>query len=183
MTRGLLHGACIAAALVVSSACASCGGSGSQIAAPGATNEDEWPAPSTAPADAATVKTVLASADGAQVRVRAYLVAVTVPCPPCSAGEKRGATPDPRIGKSPAVRRRDMPGCLPCPKAAATFSDELPTAKGSPGPEHAPLRAVGVAEALQARHVGKAFLLSGTFHAKGDEGPELEVMDIRALRE
>ncbi len=176
--------ALLAVALVlVPSSALSCGGGNSQIAANGAVAEDEWPAPSTAPADAASVKTALACADGANVRVRAYLVAVTTPCAPCSAGENRSATPDPRIGRSPPVRRRDMPGCLPCPKAAATFSDELPTAKAAMGPDHAPLRAVGVAEALQARHVGKSFLLTGTFRTKGESGPELDVTDIRALRD
>lgn len=159
----------------------SCGGGNSQIAANGATADDEWPAPSTAPSDAVSVKTALACADGAHVRVRAFLVAVTSPCPPCSAGESRTATPDPRIGKSAPTRRRDMPGCLPCPKAAATLSDELPTAKAALGPDHAPLRAVGVAEALQTRHVGKSFLLTGTFRANGEAGPELDVTDVRAL--
>ena len=43
------------------------------------------------------------------------------------------------------------------------------------------LRAVGVAAALQPRHIGHSFLFIGVFHAKGPNGPELEVTDIRAL--
>jgi hypothetical protein len=73
-----------------------------------------------------------------------------------------------------------MPGCLPCPSPAATFSDDGPTASATPS---APLRAVGVAEGLQPRHVGKRFLLTGTFHVKGAMGPELDVTDVRALEE
>lgn len=131
-------------------------------------------------ADAVDVRSALVCAEGAQIRVRAYLVAVTSPCPACNVGERSGAPPEGKIGKSPPARTRmpDMPGCLPCPAPAATFSDEAPTASATPS---APLRAVGAAEALQPRHVGKSFLLTGTFHAKGALGPELDVTDVRAL--
>jgi hypothetical protein len=130
------------------------------------------------PADAIDVRSTLACAEGAQIRVRAHLVAVTLPCPACAAGERTGAAPAPIIGKSRRPRPPDMPGCLPCPSPAATFSDEPPTASVTAS---APLRAVGAAEGLQPRHVGKLFLLTGTFHAQGALGPELDVTDVHAL--
>ena len=34
---------------------------------------------------------------------------------------------------------------------------------------------------VEGRHVGHVFLLTGTFHANGAAGPELEVTDVRAL--
>lgn len=74
-----------------------------------------------------------------------------------------------------------MPGCLPCPAPAATFSDDASSDPGSAAPR---IRATGAAEGLQPRHVGKSFLLTGTFHAGaavGGTGPELEVTDVRAL--
>jgi hypothetical protein len=112
---------------------------------------------------------------------REDLIAITLPCPSCTVGADRGDSTkaQDRIGKTARPRGPDMPGCLPCPPAAATFSDAVPTA--SPSPESAPLRAVGSAEGLQARHVGHMFLLTGTFRAKGATGPELDVSDVHAI--
>ena len=142
---------------------------------------DDWPPVAKSPADAATVKTVLASADGAQVHVRAYLIAVTLPCPACNTnlGQRRSVIRQEGIGRARPPPPTPGPGCAPCPPPAATFSDEAPTA--SAGPAAAPLRAVGAAEGLQPRHMGHLFLLTGTFHPNGDSGPELEVTDVRAL--
>jgi len=161
-----------------------CGGSDrSEIATPAAAPVEEWPPLATSPADAATVKTVLGSADGAQVRVRAYLVAVTLPCPVCntSLGQGRSsARPNEgAIGRARAPDTTPGPGCAPCPPPAATFSDEAPRA--SAAPSSGPLRAVGAAQGLQPRHVGHLYLLTGTFHTNGPQGAELEVTDIRAL--
>ena len=143
---------------------------------------NEWPAPAIAPPDASTVRNAVASADGAQVRVRAYLVAVNLPCPACNNGLGARKTAPPREENIGRARPREAtvgPGCSQCPAQAATFSDEGPKAAAS---GDAPtLRAVGVAEGLQPRHVGHAFLLTGTFHAKGENGPELDVTDVRAL--
>ena len=142
---------------------------------------NEWPAPAIAPPDASTVRDVIASAEGAQVRVRAYLVAVNLPCPACNNGlGARKATPrEENIGRARPREATVGPGCAQCPAQAATFSDEGPKAAASG--EAPTLRAVGVAEGLQPRHVGHAFLLTGTFHAKGPNGPELDVADVRAL--
>ena len=140
----------------------------------------EWPPVATSPADALGVNAALSSVDGAQIRVRAYLIAITLPCPVCNVrGQRPLATEADRIGKTARPRGPDLPGCPPCPAAAATFSDEPPTSSPSPGTP--PLRAVGSAEALQARHVGHVFLLTGRFHARGELGPELEVSDVRAV--
>ena len=185
MMRRLLHGACLASVAFVALTLSACGGdSRSQIAMPAAAPPvEEWPPRSTSPADAATVKTVLGSADGAQVRVRAYLVAVTLPCPACntSLGQGRSA-PRPNegaIGRARAPATTPGPGCAPCPPPAATFSDEAP--KASAAPSSGPLRAVGAAEGLQARHVGHVYVLTGTFHVNGPQGAELDVTDIRAV--
>jgi hypothetical protein len=139
---------------------------------------DEWPMrASSPPPDVLSVKAVLGSIDGtplhdgAQIHVRAYLVAVTVPCPACNVSRKTTRT-DPR---------GTPPGCAPCPPPAVTFADEPPGS--SAASRGAPLRAVGSAEGLQARHVGQLFLLTGTFHAHGDLGPELDVTDVRTLAE
>lgn len=147
----------------------------------------EWP-PLATPSDGgadpgvSTVHAALGCADGAQIRVRGYLVALSPACPRCNVvGQQGGATLEKdRIGKTArAGGSAALPGCAPCPPAAATFSDEAPTASPSPGSP--PLRAVGTAEGLQPRHVGHVFLLTGTFHARTEQGPELEVTDVRAL--
>ncbi|NVL67919.1 hypothetical protein, partial [Escherichia coli] len=69
--------------------------------------------------------------------------------------------------------------CTACPPPAVTINDEPP--KASASPSSPPLRATGAAEGLQARHVGHLFLFTGTLHANGAQGPELEVTDVRAL--
>lgn len=157
-----------------------CGGGerSSEIAAPGVAQE-EWPPLAVAPGDAVNVKGALASADGAQVRVRAYLVAVALPCPACAVGERTGPREQDRVGHTARPAGPTMPGCLPCPSPVATFSDEAPSASALP--ESMPLRAVGGAAGLQARHVGKMFLITGTFHPRGVTGPELDVTDVHAL--
>lgn len=140
----------------------------------------DWPPVATSPGQTVTVKDALGCADGAQIRVRGYLIAVTPPCPACNVrGQGSSAKEEDRIGKTARPRGPDMPGCAPCPAGAATFSDEGPTA--SPSPASAPLRAIGGAEGLQARHVGHLFVLTGTFRARGELGPELEVTDVRAI--
>jgi hypothetical protein len=144
----------------------------------------DWPPVVTSPVPAVTVNDALGSADGAQIRVRGYLIAVTLPCPACNnVGADRGKSTkvEGRIGKTARPRGPDVPGCQPCPAAAATFSDAVPTSLSSP--DSAPLRAVGGAEGLQARHIGHMFLLTGTFHATGPDGPELDVSDVRAIDE
>lgn len=180
MSVRLLRGARALFATLACSAALSCGGgsASSSLVAPIAPLADEWPAPAQPAADAIDVRSALGCAEGAQIRVHAYLVAVTLPCPVCNVGERTGPPPEGKIGKSPRQRSPDMPGCLPCPSPAATFSDDVPSASATPS---APLRAVGSAEGLQARHVGRRFLLTGTFHAKGTMGPELDVTDVRAL--
>jgi hypothetical protein len=141
----------------------------------------EWPPVATSPGESVTVDTALRSVEGAQIRVRAYLVALSPPCPACSIGTDRGEATknEGSVGHTARPRGPDLPGCIPCPPAAATFSDQIPTA--SPGPASAPLRAVGSAEGLQARHVGHMFVLTGTFHPRGQLGPELDVSDVRAI--
>jgi hypothetical protein len=57
----------------------------------------------------------------------------------------------------------------------ATFRDVGPASSS------ATLRAVGVAEGLQARHVGHVFLLTGKLRAAGATGPELDVSDVRII--
>ena len=143
-----------------------------------------WPPRATSPVEAVDVAAALSSPDGAQIRVRAYLIAITLPCPACNVrGQRPIGKEEDRIGKTARSRGPDLPGCTPCPAAAATFSDEPPTSSPSPSPSPAtaPLRAVGSAEGLQARHVGHVFLITGTFHARGEVGPELEVSDVRAI--
>jgi len=142
---------------------AGCGAGGSDVSVQspnGPAPLEEWPSPSTIPADAIRVKELLASPDGSQVRVKAYLVASAPPCAPCVA-------PPP-----PAT-------CAPCPTPAATFSDDVPGSAIRPA--SATLRAVGLAGNLATRHVGRLFLLSGTFRIAGGQAPELQVSDIRAL--
>lgn len=182
MTARLHVGACVVVAFAVLGpwlgASLGCGGGAPSAVSPAAPSTDAWPPLAALPHDAIGATAALASADGEQVRVRAYLVAVTLPCPACSVGERTGAAPDPRVGKSRRPPSPSMPGCLPCPNPAATFSDEGPAASAT---SSAPLRAVGAAEGLQPRHVGKVFLLTGTFHAKGPMGPELDVTDVQAL--
>jgi len=142
----------------------------------------DWPPDATSAADAVTVDTALRSVEGAQIRVRAYLVARSPPCTACNvtgqASRPQPQGPD-RIGRTQRTNAPDLPGCNQCPPAAVTFSDQPPTA--SPAPASAPLRAVGVAEGLQARHLGHLFLLTGTFHPRAEQGPELDVTDVRAL--
>jgi hypothetical protein len=164
------------AALALLASAVGCGGSPVAPAAPPVT--ETWPAPAPLPADAIDVRAALASADGAELHVRAYLLAVTLPCPACRAGERTGTRPDLPAGKSSHTRAPRLPGCLPCPSPAATFSD-APSAAAND--QHAPLRAVGAAEGLQKRHVGKPFVLTGIFHGDGPSGPELEVTAIDAV--
>ena len=141
----------------------------------------DWPPVVTSPGESVTVDAALRSADGAQIRVRGYLVALTAPCPACNVGRDLGQAPkdEGSIGRTARARGPEMPGCAPCPPKAATFSDEAPAASASPS--SSPLRAVGGAEALQARHVGHMFVLTGTFHPRGEQGPELDVSDVRAI--
>ena len=177
--RHVLVIARVALALVSSSL--GCGGAQDMtigVAAAPRPSSDEWPPPSPLPPDAVTVTNVLASSDGSQVRVRAYLVAVTVPCPVCNVGG-RSMPREEVTGRTSRLRGPAPPGCLPCPDPAATISDDGPPASGSPS--SAPLRAVAVAGGLQPRHVGHMFVLTGVFHANGANGPELEVTDVRAL--
>ena len=157
-----------------------CGGQDMQIgvaASPPPSQNDEWPQRAIAPPDAITVKSTLEAVDGAQVRVRAYLVAIASPCPACNTGE-RGKHQD-VPGRTTKPTAMNPTGCLPCPDPVATINDELPTASG--GPTSPPLRAVAVAGGLQQRHVGHPFLFTGIFHPRAENGPELEVTDIRAL--
>jgi hypothetical protein len=152
---------------------------------PAPRQDDEWPAHVTAPPDAVPIKAVLGASDGAQVRVRAYLVATTLPCPVCNTSLGEQHTPKRQqedvVGRARQQPSTPGPGCAPCPTPAATFSDEAPKGSGGAAAESAPLRAVGSAEGLQKRHIGKIFLLSGTFHANGAFGPELDVTDVRVL--
>jgi hypothetical protein len=139
---------------------------------------DEWPMrASSVPADAVDAKGALASLDGAQLHVRAYLVAVTLPCPACNVSRATTRS-DPR---------GTPPGCAPCPPPAVTFADAPPAGASAPSRRASdappPLRAIGGAEGLQARHVGQRFLLTGTFRASGEGGPALDVTDVRALDE
>jgi hypothetical protein len=142
---------------------------------------EAWPARTPWPLESATVDQVLASPDGAPVRLIAYLVAVKVPCPVCNVGTNRPPRED-VVGHTARPSGPAPPGCLPCPDPAATVGDEPPTAPdrggGAPKPR---LRAVGVAGGLQPRHVGRNFFFIGVFHAHGPNGPELEVTDVRAL--
>ena len=164
---------------------AGCGGNEQLIVdGPARKVADEWPpVVAEAPADAASIRTVLGAADGTQVHVRGYLVAIKVPCPACNTN--LGARPNANAPREEAIGRARTPvaapgpGCEPCPPQAATLSDEPP--KASVLHDAPPLRAVGAAEALQPRHIGHQFLLTGTFHAQGPQGPELEVTEVRAL--
>lgn len=170
-----------ALALALSLAISGCGRQDMQIgvaASPPPSQNDEWPQlVAHSPPDAVGVKSALECAEGAQIRVHAYLVAIAAPCPACNVGarSKREDLPG-RTSKPTAI---NPTGCLPCPDPVATISDELPTASG--GPKSPPLRAVGVAGGLQPRHVGHLFLLTGVFHARAENGPELDVTDVRAL--
>lgn len=171
----------LAAALALGSMCCGGGGVGEPLVPAAAPRDPTWPSPGVAPPDALDVRAALSSlesVDGAAVRVRAYLVAVTLPCPACAVGERTAKAPEPAVGRSRRPRLPDMPGCLPCPTPAATFGDRASLGADDAEPR---LRATGAAEGLQSRHVGKAFLLTGTFHARGVQGPELEVTDVRAL--
>jgi hypothetical protein len=173
-------------ALALAPAPLGCGGAQTPeigvAATPPPRESDEWPPLSTSPADAATVKTVLGSADGARVRVRAYLVAVTLPCPACNVDGRTTSRED-LPGHTARPRGPLPPGCLPCPDPAATISDDVPTASptAASSSTNPPLRATAAALGLQPRHVGHMFLLTGVFHANGAQGPELEVTDVRAL--
>jgi hypothetical protein len=140
---------------------------------------EPWPLAAEASLDAVDVATALASSDGAPLRVRATLLAVSAPCPACAVGERTGPRPEPPVGSSLRPHTRAMPGCLPCPSPSPTFGD------GAASPT---LRAVGVAEGLQRRHVGREFLLVGTLRARArrDEGsdappPVLDVVEVRAI--
>lgn len=157
-----------------------CGGSQVSAAKPVAA-ADAWPdrakpGGDTTGGDTATVSEALAGVDGALLRVRGYLVAVTLPCPSCNVGTSRPPRED-IAGRTSRPRVPAAPGCLPCPDPAATIGDDPPGAR-SPRPS---LRAVGLALALQPRHVGGMFLLDGVLHTTGPGGPELDVKDLRAL--
>lgn len=142
--------------------------------------DDVWPAAATDDAsDAMTVDAALRALDGATIKVRAQLVALAPPCADCNRSPDIGenTVEDDRVGhttrdRGPTHTGPNLPGCVPCPGAAVTFAD----APGAP-----PIRASGSAEGLQKRHVGKVFVLTGTFHARGEGGPEIEVTDVRAL--
>lgn len=164
-----------AVALTVSLVALGCGGS-QVAAAPAVAAVDAWPDRSKSADDTATVSEALAGADGALVRVRGYLVAVKLPCPACNVGTNRPPRED-VAGRTSRPRGPAPPGCLPCPDPAATIGDDPP---GAPSPRPS-LRAVGVALALQPRHVGGMFVLDGVLHTKGPDGPELDVKDLRAL--
>lgn len=148
-------------------------------ASPPPSQDDEWPQPAQSPPDAISVKSALEGTDGAQVRVRAYLVAVDAPCPACNVGARSKHQDLP--GRTTRPTAINPTGCLPCPDPVATISDEVPTASG--GPKSPPLRAGAAASGLQPRHVGHLFLLTGIFHSNTENGPELEVTDVRALAE
>ena len=172
-----------AAALILS-----CGGGAGLDAQVGETRRravtvSEWPLPVAAPAEALSVQTALGATDGAQIRVRGYLVALSPACPACTVVGAHGrSTPEEdRIGKTARPRGPEVPGCPPCPPAGVIFSDEPAGASASRSPASAVVRAVGSAEGLQARHLGRPFLLTGTFHARGAGGPELDVSDVRAV--
>jgi hypothetical protein len=171
-------GACVLASGFATFGCGGAQDSHIGVAAPPRPAVDEWPLPGHAPPDVSTVRTVVSSADGAQVRVRAYLVAVTLPCPACNTGTRKVLRED-AIGRTGRPEGPMAPGCSACPPPAVTINDEAPKASASPASP--PLRATGAAEGLQARHVGRLFLFTGTFHANGAQGPELEVTDVRTL--
>jgi hypothetical protein len=140
----------------------------------------DWPpaVDAAAAADAVSVDVALRSPPGSRLRVRAYLVARTPPCPACNVtgqSEAKVTRPGDRIGKTGRTSGPEMPGCVPCPPASATISDEA-----APSPATAALRAIGGAEGLQARHVGHAFVLTGTLRADA-EGPALDVTEVQAV--
>jgi hypothetical protein len=165
----------LAVALSFSFGAVGCGGA--QVsAAPATAAADPWPGRSKSADDTATVSEALAGASGAHVRVRGYLVAVTLPCPACNVGTNRPPRED-IAGRTSRPRGPAPPGCLPCPDPAATIGDDPP---GAPSPRPS-LRAVGVALALQPRHVGGMFVLDGVLHTTGPDGPELDVKDLRAI--
>ena len=141
---------------------------------------EDWPSLTPWPLEVATVEDVASAADGAPVRLRAFLVAIKLPCPPCNIGTHRPPREE-IAGHTSRPRGPAPPGCLPCPDPAATLSDESPNSPEARGNARVRLRAVGVAGALQPRHVGHSFLFIGVFHANGPNGPELDVTDVRAL--
>ncbi|HSO31776.1 MAG TPA: hypothetical protein VLT33_04655 [Labilithrix sp.] len=180
--------ACGATALAV--ALLACGGAAAQDLEVGVTPRKgvaaigDWPpVVAAAEGEALTVETALRSVEGAPIRVRAYLIARTPPCAACNVTGQSEATvkrPEDRIGKTARSRGPEMPGCNQCPPAAATFGDQPATA-ASPSPASPSLRAVGAAEGLQARHLGHLFLLTGTLRPRGEQGPELDVTDVKAV--
>jgi hypothetical protein len=176
----------LACALFLSLGLPSCGGSKDaavgESSVPPSRQSDEWPARATAPPDAASVKTVLDSADSVPVKMRGYLVAINVPCPVCNTelgSPRSGKAHDTGIGRSRKTETPAGPGCVPCPTPAATFSDDPP--KKAASPDSAPIRAVGAALGLQPRHIGHVFLLTGTLHTNGAAGPEIDVSDVQIL--
>jgi hypothetical protein len=167
-----------AAALALLTSTSACGGA--RPSAPVADAPDGWPAVAAASLDAATVEDVMGSPDGTEVRVRAFLAAVKLPCPLCNVGTNRPAREE-VAGHTSRPRGPAAPGCLPCPDPAATLSDDSPSAPGFQGSTRPRLRAVGAAGGLQPRHVGRSFLFVGVLHKTAEGGPELDVTDVRAL--
>ena len=142
--------------------------------------DDVWPPLATEDStDAMTADAALRALDGATIKVRAQLVAIATPCPKCNVSPDlgEGTAEGASVGRTsrergPVKPGPNLPGCVRCPGAAVTFAD---------GPGAPPLRATGSAEALQRRHIGQVFVITGTFHARGESGPELETTDVHAI--
>ena len=105
---------------------------------------EAWPALTPWPLESATVEEVLASPDGTQVQMIAYLLAVKVPCPPCNVGTNRPPREE-VTGHTSRPSGPAPPGCLPCPDPAATLGDRSLNASEATSSAPARLRAVGVA--------------------------------------
>ena len=127
-----------------------------------------------------TVKSALESADGAQVRVRAYLVAVDAPCPACNVGAPARSTKTCSVERRRATARSTPTGCLPCPDPAATISDEVPTASARAEEPDAPRGRGGGRAAASSRRPPLPAHRRVPRHGR-ESGPELEVTDVRAI--
>lgn len=136
---------------------------------------EEWPPMTHSTAGTLSLREVLSSPDGAEVRAHAVLKALTPPCSQCNIHGPRAAsiTPQERVGRTARPRGEGTPGCPPCPPAAAFFTDDT---------EATTLRAVGSAEGLQSRHIGQVFVLRGTFHTSAEHGPSLDVSEVQIVR-